>query len=183
MRPRPEARACGDRGVAVVEFALVLPVLMILLLGMFTGAMAWNQSQALGQGSRVAARYASTLPLPVDVGDGLHASNMHAWLDGIADRAIAASEGAMDAGATARAVCVAYVHLPGATGDETVRRQLVGTTRTSGTSPCFADGQPASERRVQVVLERDGVINTGFYRQTIDIRRKVVYRYEAHLGL
>lgn len=179
----PKARACGDRGVAVVEFALVLPVLMVLLLGMFTGAMAWNQSQALGQGSRVAARYASTLPLPVDAGDGTYTAQVHAWLDGIADRAIAASEGAMDVGVAERAVCVAYVHLPGATPTQTVSRQLVGGTRTSGSSPCFSDGQAASERRVQVVLERDGVINTGFYRQTIDIRRRVVYRYEAHLGL
>jgi hypothetical protein len=170
--------------VVVVEFALVLPVLMILLLGIFSGAMAWNQSQALGQGSRVAARYASTLPLPVDVGDGLYASKMHTWLDGIADRAIAASEGAMDAGVAQRVVCVAYVHLPDATPTETVSRQRVGSgTPTSTTTPCFTDGQPATERRVQVVLERQGSINTGFYRQTIDIRRRVVYRYEAHLGL
>ena len=167
----------------MVEFALVLPVLMVLLLGMFSGAMAWNQSQGLGQGSRVAARYASTLPLPVDAGDGTFASQMHAWLDGIADRAIASSEGEMGADVEGRAVCVAYVHLPGAAGDETVSRQLTGVSRTSGTSPCFADGQAATERRVQVVLEREGVISTGFYRQTIDLRRKVVYRYEAHLGL
>jgi hypothetical protein len=164
--------------VVVVEFALVLPVLMILLLGIFSGAMAWNQSQGLGQGSRVAARYASTLPLPVDMND------MDDWLDGIADRAVASSEGAMDVGVEGRAVCVAYVHLPGVAGDETAGRQLVGSGAPSSiTTPCFADGQPATERRVQVVLERQGSINTGFYRQTIDIRRKVVYRYEAHLGL
>jgi Flp pilus assembly protein TadG len=183
MWARRRARARDDRGVVVVEFALVLPVLMILLLGIFSGAMAWNESQGLGQGSRVAARYASTLPLPVDAGDGTFTSQMHAWLDGIADRAIASSEGAMDLGVAGRAVCVAYVHLPGVTGDETVSRQLVGSSRTSGTSPCFADGQAAQERRVQVMLERESAINTGFYRQTINIRRKVVYRYEAHVGL
>jgi hypothetical protein len=171
----------GDSGVVVVEFALVLPVLMVLLLGIFSGAMAWNQSQALGQGSRVAARYAATVPLPSAT--GTYATVMEPWLDDLADRAVESSEGEMGAGVAGRAVCVAYVHLPGVTGDKTISLQLVGSSQTIGTAPCFSDGQADTERRVQVVLEREGSINTGFYRHTFDIRRKVVYRYEAHLGL
>jgi len=86
VRASTPIRPADDRGAVVVEFALVLPVLMVLLLGMVSGATAWNQSQSLGQGARVAGRYASTLPLvaPEDMDD---------WLDDIADRAISSSEG------------------------------------------------------------------------------------------
>jgi hypothetical protein len=168
----------GDRGAAVVEMAMVLPVLMMLLLGMISGAGAWNQNQALGQGGRVAARYASTMPLPADDAD------MDDWLDGVVDRAVAASEGKMLAGVDGRAVCVAYVDPAGAAADQTASRTLDSAgTRTSGTDPCFADGQGDDERRVQVVLERHGVLNVGFHQQTLELRRRVVYRYEADGGL
>lgn len=166
----------GDRGVVLVEFALVLPVLMMLLLGMVSGASAWNQSQGLGQGGRVAARYSSTLPLPAVV----NAITMSTWLDGVVDRAIAAGEGTMADGVDGRAVCVAYVDPAGTAADNTYSRRInAAGTRTSGVDVCFSDGQGDGERRVQVVMERDGFLDVGFYRQTLQLRRNVVYRYEA----
>jgi hypothetical protein len=168
----------GDRGAAVVEFALVLPILMVLLLGMVSGAAAWNQHQALGQGARVAARYASTLPLPADPVDN------DDWLDDVADRALAASEGQMGAGVAERAVCVAYVDPAGAAPDETFsRREDAAGLRTSATTWCFDDGQGDTGRRVQVVLERAGHLDVGFYRQDLTLRRNVVFRYEADGGI
>jgi len=168
----------GDDGVAVVEFALVLPVLMVLLLGMVSGATAWNQSQGLGQGSRVAARFASTLPLPEadeDIDD---------WLDDTADRAVAASEGTMDAGVDGRAVCVALVDPAGGAADQTHSRRLdAAGVRTTGTDACFDDGQGEVLTRVQVVLERTGILDIGFHRQHLELRRQVVYRYEADRGI
>jgi len=172
------ARAHDDRGAAVVEFALVLPVLMILLLGMISGATAWNQSQALGQGSRVAARFASTFPLPATDPE------MDDWLDDIIDRSVAASEGAMDAGVEGRVVCVAFVDPAGTAPDETASRRMdAAGSRTSGTDECFDDGQGDVARRVQVVLERTGTLDIGFRRQDLDLRREVVYRYEADGGI
>ncbi len=173
---RPPAR--GDHGAAVVEFALVLPVLMMLLLGMLSGATAWNQHQALGQGARVAARFGSTLPLPADPLDH------DAWLDDLADRAVSASEGKLDAGVAGRAVCVAYVDPAGAAPDETISRRMdAAGTRTSGTTWCFDDGQGDTDVRLQVQVERDGVLDTGFHRQVLQLRRNVVFRYEADGGL
>lgn len=170
-------RGRDDRGAVVVEFALVLPVLMVLLLGMVSGATAWNQSQSLGQGARVAGRYASTLPLAAPAA-------MDAWLDGIADLAVASSEGNLGSGVTGRTVCVAYVDPAGSEPDETVSRTLdAAGTRTSGVVPCFDDGQSDSELRVQVELERGSYLDVGFYRQTLNLRRTVVFRYEADGGV
>lgn len=171
----------SDGGVAIVEMALVLPILVVLMLGMFTGALAWNQSQALGQGARVTGRFAATLPLPVPVAPQTQAQADQVWLDDLVDRAVAASEGHMAPAIAGRSVCVAYVDPAGA---RTVSRTLTGaSTRTSGTTPCFEDGQPTTAKRVQVLLRRDGHIDTGLYRIPIELRRSAVYRYEADSGL
>lgn len=176
--PHPD----GERGAVLVEFALILPVLTMLLLGIISGAVAWNDNLALSQGARVAGRQAVTLPLPAS----LTTETMAVWLDEVADRAVASSEGKMNDGVDGRAVCVAYVYPAGASPDQTFSRQLSGTgagTRTSGSTPCFDDGQGDVERRVQIVLERDGVLDIGFKRISLSLRRQVVYRYEAHVGL
>lgn len=164
----------------MVEFALVLPVLAMLLLGMISGAVAWNENLALSQGARAAARHGVTLPLPSPQTTGTMAD----WLDGVADRAISQSDGKMDTGVAGRVVCVAYVYPAGASPDETFSRTVgANGARTSGTEPCFSDGQGDDDRRVQVVLTRDGVLNVGIWRQVLTLRRQVVYRFEAHGGL
>jgi Flp pilus assembly protein TadG len=167
-----------DRGAAVVEMAIVLPVLLILLLGMVSGAAAWHQSQSIGHGGQVAARWASTVPLPESDDD------MDDWLDSVIDRAVASSAGAMDPGVDGRAVCVAYVDPAGAAPDQTASRTMdAAGTRTSDTTECFADGQGTTDVRVQVVMERAGFIDIGFHRQPLTLEREVVYRFEADSGL
>jgi Flp pilus assembly protein TadG len=162
----------------VVELAIVLPVLMILILGMVSGANAWNQSQSMNHAGQVAARFASTTPLPTSTDD------TDDWLDAIIDRSIAASTGTMDAGTEGRAICVAYVDPAGAAPDKTASRRIdAAGTRTLGTTECFSDGQGATAKRVQVVMERTATIEIGFQRHTVDLRRTIVYRYEADLGL
>ncbi len=49
-----------ERGAALVEFALVLPLLMLLLLGIFTTARAWNVHNTIDHAAREAARYGAT---------------------------------------------------------------------------------------------------------------------------
>lgn len=177
LRPLGRRRD-DDRGVVLVEFAMVLPILIMLMLGMFSGGLAWNQNQSMGQGARVAARYASTLPLPATD------PQMDAWLDGIADQAVAASDGAMAADVGGRAVCVAYVDPRGAAADHTFSRRLnAAGTRSSATTVCFDDGQSTTQKRVQVLLERNGTLDVGIWRQALTLRRSVVYRYEADSGL
>lgn len=164
--------------MVLVEFALVLPVLMILLLGMFSGANAWNQKQAISHGARVAARFASTLPIPDDD------PGREAWLDDIADRAVGAAEGAMVPDVAGRALCVAYVDPAGTAPDETVsRRTDEAGVVTTHADACFDDGQGDDAQRVQVVLERDGILDIGFRRQHLDLRGESVYRYEVVSGI
>jgi len=48
----------SDEGQAVVEFALVVPVLMLLIVGVFEFGRAWNAHQAVTDAAREGARIA-----------------------------------------------------------------------------------------------------------------------------
>src|SRR5688572_4449177 len=64
-RSRPSrhpARRCRqERGAAMVEFALILPIVASLLMGILTGGLAYNKKIALTDAVRGAARYGATL--------------------------------------------------------------------------------------------------------------------------
>lgn len=174
------SRRSDDRGAVLVEFALILPILTMLLLGLVSGAIAWNENLALSQGARVAGRRAVTTPLPATQ----TSVSMGPWLDAVANHAVAASEGKMASTVSGRAVCVAYVYPAGTAADQTFKREVTGTgTPTYGTTPCFEDGQSDTDRRVQVVLSRDAILDLGLRRIALTLRRQVVYRFEAHAGL
>ena len=175
---RSHRRFRGDEGVAVVEFALVLPVIVMLLLGMITAGVAWNEHLALGSAARVSGRYGATLPMSTY-------STVDLWLDALAEKAIDAGEGELDDGQAGRMVCVAYVH-PAATTPSTATRSrtenAAGAVSYANTS-CYTDGLGSNDQRVQVVLEKTGTLNAGIWGKTITLRRQVVYRFEADGGL
>jgi Flp pilus assembly protein TadG len=50
-----------EQGSALVEFALVMPVVVSLLLGLVTGGIAYNKKIAITDAVRGAARYGATL--------------------------------------------------------------------------------------------------------------------------
>ena len=58
MRSRARAE---ERGAALVEMALVLPLLLMLLIGIFTTSRAWQVHNVLDHAAREAARYGATL--------------------------------------------------------------------------------------------------------------------------
>ena len=51
----------SDRGAALVEAAIVLPMLLLLTFGIWTTARAWNVSNTLDHAAREAARYGATV--------------------------------------------------------------------------------------------------------------------------
>src|SRR4051794_13996066 len=65
LGPLRAARDGGrdEVGAALVEFVLVLPVFMLLLLGMLTGGLAYSRKLSVAQAAREGARYGATLPI------------------------------------------------------------------------------------------------------------------------
>lgn len=172
-------RRFGDRGASLVELALALPLLVMLLVGMVSAGIAYNNQLALTHAAREAGRYGATLPV--------ESGAMNAWLTTVSDQAIADATGSLDDGVDGRYVCVAYVYPDGLGGpdpdDKTTRYELFedGTDNTDN-QQCIdgGDGRPDEERRVQVVVARDMDFNVVFFSRDVTLDAEAVNRYEAH---
>ena len=57
---RPGRFFSRDRGAALMEAALVMPLMLMLTVGVWTTARAWNVHSTLDHAAREAARYGAT---------------------------------------------------------------------------------------------------------------------------
>ncbi|MDR9450857.1 MAG: TadE/TadG family type IV pilus assembly protein [Acidimicrobiia bacterium] len=57
---RPGRRFSDDRGAALMEAALVMPILLMLTVGVWTTARAWNVHSTLDHAAREGARHGAT---------------------------------------------------------------------------------------------------------------------------
>ncbi len=132
----------NERGAALIEFALVFPLLAMLLFGTLTGGLVMNRRMAISEAGREGARYGATVPsdqcTPVAVCSG------RTWAQQVQSVAVSRAGGAV----TASGVCVALVEGP---GSAPVPLSLAHTTRTS-LSPCYVDNSADVGKRVQVVI-------------------------------
>ena len=175
----PRTRRASEGGSMLVEFAIILPVLGALLIGMLSGGIAYSRKLSLTNGAREGARYGATLP--VQAGQSLNT-----WLDQVNTVAVGAVDDGLPSDAEGRYVCVAYVHPSGViSNDSNTSRVETGGTVSYGTGTsgkCFNDGRPAGERRIQVVVRRTTDLNALIYSRSLTIQGKSVARYEALSG-
>lgn len=81
-------------------------------------------------------------------------------------------------------ICVAYVHPNGVIAtDQTTSRTDNGGAPTYDSAPCFADGRPNEERRVQVAVARDTDFNVLLFSSTLTLDSEAVSRFEAAGGI
>lgn len=165
-----------ERGASAVEFAIVVPLFLMLTMGMITGGLSFNRKMSLTHAAREAARFGATVPTgKVAIPDS--------WFDDIAQRAITSSDGQLVAGVEGYYSCVAYVgpaSPPGATTDWTKRREQIGTGGpTYSNAACFSDGRAATERRVQVVVRRQSRLDAFVFSVPVTLASESVVRFEA----
>lgn len=157
----------SDSGASLVEFALVLPLFMMVLLGMFTGGLAYSRKLAVTQATREGARYGATLPLTAE-------PTVDQWLSRVASVAVSSSDGELSATAPGMQLCVAYV--PGSGTPRSV--QIVGSATSYSDATCFIDGR-GSEARVQVVGARSSKLEALVWSEDLAITSHAVSRFEA----
>ena len=160
-----------ERGAQLIEFALILPILMSLLLGIVTGGIAFSHNLSIDNAARETARYGATLPVN---------GNMGAYLNQVADVAISTSTGTLEDGQPGRVVCVAYVFPDGvAPNDQTTRLvEDAAGVRTVTNQPCLADGRPNDERRIQITVARDADLVVFYFSRTVNLTGQSVARFE-----
>lgn len=167
-RPRRPGRR-GDNGAVLVEAAIIIPIFLSIVLGIFTGGVAYNRSNAMHDAAREAGRYGATLK----IGD------MTTWLNDVADVAKRAADGTLPDDAEGQYICVAYVN-----PDATTTSRVVETNGTrvhtlnDNTATCFTDGRADDEQRVQVRVERRSAIRTIITTHNITISAESVNRFE-----
>lgn len=175
-----------ERGAAMVEFALVLPLLLMLLVGIASAGLAYNHKLSLTHAAREAGRFGATLPVT-------NFTNMNSWLDAVAQRAVDDAAGTLAPGTPGLIICVAYVHPDGTLAtDSSTMRVDDGSPPVSYTTLapnpldltewCFADGRPTDERRVQVSVRREVDFNVVVFQTTLTLGSDAVNRFEAALG-
>jgi Flp pilus assembly protein TadG len=176
---RMRATDCGngDRGAVLVEFALTMPLLVMLLLGMFTGGLTLNQKLAIANGVREGSRYGATLPVAASCSGG--AGTLSCWLTQVADLTQTAAEGNLASSAANLQICVAYVSPAATATDKTTSLTRTSSGDTTASAQCFDDGRPASERRVQVTATRDAKIEYLLGTATPTLTSRSITKFEA----
>jgi len=198
---RGERRGTGERGTALVEFALIFPIFMTVVLGMFSGGQSYNRKIAMTNAVSEASRYGATLapstlvaPPPPAVCSAVPATSaacgIDQWVRNVAAAVIQNAEGDLNASASGREICVAYVH-PAADSTAShnqISHMLKYTTSDSAPSAqedgvaarCIAnDGRPSTEKRVQVVATRSSPLEALFFSYSVTLTAQSITRFEA----
>ena len=137
-----------------VEFAIVLPLFMALVLGIYTGGLAYTNKISLVEAVREGARYGASLPLGTDP--------VTTWETGVRNRVVSASGGEVAFGD----VCVRLVlptggvHCgisdpPGASNEPAVHLVKVSATKQAKIEFFFHTSKPLMRGQVVARFERD----------------------------
>jgi Flp pilus assembly protein TadG len=156
--PRRRGHRRSERGAVFLEFALVLPLLMSLILGIYTGGQAYTNKIGVVEAVREGARYGASLPMGTDV------NALATWKGLVRSRVVDASGGDI----LPADVCVEWV-APGA-------GTLCGLADPTG-----ASNEP-SVHLVKVSATRPAKMEFFFFSRNTTLRGQLVARFERDTG-
>jgi len=146
----------------MVELALAFTLLVTLLVGTVTAAIAFSNQNSIENAAREASRYGATLPGPIGT----------SWLQEVRDVARAAAHGDLDPSVDGQYICVAYV-------DGANNQGLTDTKGVEGAiNSCYNDGRPSGEARIQVVTGRQAEIQVVIFSMDVSLEGPAAARYE-----
>ncbi len=159
----------SESGAALVEMAFTLTILMMLLVGVVTAAVALGRDNSIQNAAREASRFGATLP------DG----GTESWFDSVRDVARSAATGDLDPSVPNEEICVAFITADDVAthivDDGGVPDPVAAGDIQSG--DCFDDGR-SGENRVQVVTQRDDRINAVIFGIDVTLMAEAAARYE-----
>jgi Flp pilus assembly protein TadG len=159
-----------------VELVVILPIILLLILGTIAIGAASFLKLNLTEAAREGARYGATLRTGVP--DDLDKTGVptNQWLIEVAD-VTAATAGSWET------LCVAYTGNPASQSGGVITRSLRRTNgvsgNTFGSTTCFSDGRPVTERRVQALVTNTGPFDNFFaFQRTLQLRGTALARFE-----
>jgi Flp pilus assembly protein TadG len=136
-----------ERGAALVEFAFILPLVLMVAFGMITAGIAYNHKIDLTHAAREGARYGATLPQLQCIGTPNPCGTQN-WAQVVQSVVVERAMGTV----TAADVCVALV--TGNPGASLASGFAVNSPNADGT--CYSDGNGDPGKRVQVAIRKTG---------------------------
>ena len=150
-----------------MEFAILLPVFMTLILGMFSGGLAYNRQIALRNAAREGARWGATLR-----------EGAASWPSTVRDVVVERSEGEL----TAANVCVALVDQdlgdPVGSIADAPATHIIGTSAEIAQGYCYADSQDTGAR-VQVTVRSTANIEALVFSYNVNLTARASAKHEG----
>lgn len=166
----PQGGRSREHGASLVEFALLVPVLFLILLGTITGGLTLSRQNSVENAVREGTRFGAVYP--VDDGDASTTTDMRDYLLAVYEQTEAGATGDLDDGVPAKYICVAYID------KSDVKNKKEDDSMTAPVGDwCFDDGR-SGEARVQVLARRTSDIRAILYSQTVTLKSQSVTRYE-----
>jgi Flp pilus assembly protein TadG len=147
----------------MVELALVLVLLVMLLVGTVSAAVAFGRGNSIQNAAREASRFGATLPGAADA----------AWLNQVRGVARAAASGDLDTSVPGYLICVAFIDA----SNNATSLTDTGSSDTTSSMPCFTDNRP-DEAKVQVYVERESDFQAIVFSRSITLSAEAAARYE-----
>jgi len=146
----------------MVELAMVLILLVMLLVGIVSAAVAYGRGNSIQNAAREASRYAATLP------------DVESNLSEVILVAQAAASGDLDSTVPGFFACVVYVDGKGA-----FHRHIEGdASAITEAAECYDDQRATDEKRIQVVAGRTSEMSAVLFTFDINLRSEAAARYE-----
>jgi Flp pilus assembly protein TadG len=165
----------GERGAALVEFTLILPLLLLIVFGGITTALAYEHKSELVHAVRDGARYGATVPR--DQCDTIANCGNRNWADLVRYVTAQRSDGSL----STSQICVALVAGPSGAvyNGHPAGVYTTGTNATFPTTGCFSDGNVDTGMRVHVSAVKGGdKINLVFTTLGVTLKSTGTVRYE-----
>lgn len=165
-RSRAHARRRNEHGGSIVEFAITMPVFLMVVMSTLTGGLLLHQKLQLTQATRDGARYGAAVAQNQTFVSGTWASNVR-------DLVVERSLGVVPEGQ----VCVALV-------SQSPAVVVGGASHANYTTnfpplPCYDDGNHDPGLRVQVSTQRTGTLQALVFSMNVGLSASATARYEG----
>lgn len=161
----------SERGAVLFEFMLVLPLFLSLILGIYTGGVAYTHKIGLVEAVREGARYGASLPM------GTGPTALTTWETLVRDRVVSASGGDV----RFEDVCVKFV-LPALTTTTTTTPSTTTPSTSCGLSdPAGALNEP-TVHLVKVSATQPATMEFFLFSRSTTLTGKLVARFERDTG-
>jgi Flp pilus assembly protein TadG len=150
----------STRGAALVEFALVAPVLFCLLLGIVTGGVALSRKNSITNAVREGTRVGATIPISPS------------WAADVRDRVTSLAGGDL----TTAQVCVELRRVT--SSGSTQVQAAPSSCSLSSSPPSVPASAPVNSCVVRVWAQRTSDVDAFFFSRNVTLTARAIGQYE-----